>query len=67
MSRKVEELEAAIRELAADGCEPDEAWDALAERFGGWRQLDFRLRMQQRERDEQARRAEMAVRGLSGD
>lgn len=51
MSRYVEKLEAAIRELAADGVRDDEAWDALVEAFDGeWRRLDFALRVQQRER-----------------
>ncbi len=50
MSRAVEELEQAIRELVADGVEePDELWDALVDKYGDWRRLDFRLRMMQRE------------------
>lgn len=55
------QLDAMIRELVADGVtDPDEIWDALVQCFGDWRLLDFRLRVTQRELDEQARRSEIA-------
>jgi hypothetical protein len=53
------QLDAMIRELAADGVtDYNEVWDALAERFGGWQRLDFRLRVTRRELDEAALRKE---------
>lgn len=54
------QLDAMIRELVADGVtEYDDVWDALVERFGDERRLDFRLRVTQHELDKKARREEM--------
>jgi hypothetical protein len=56
----VGEIDAAIRELVADGCDNDEAMRALEERFGAHRLL-FYAKVKERELDEQASREEWCL------